>query len=196
MKATIFSLCVCTLSLFSLDAAAQQAPNPFRLGVKASSNHANIAGNLKDLSKSSAQGFSAGITTQYHFDRLFIQADLLYSESKSPVDHALVHQAKWKSIDLPISLGYTLLDFQKVKVHVLAGGVYSQVIDDKISLTDNLEKFDYTLNKNNVKAQLGAGVTLGDFVVELKYSRSLNNFSKNSKSKSNHVQLGLSYMFF
>ncbi|MBB1149675.1 porin family protein [Myroides sp. NP-2] len=195
MKATIFSLCACTLALCSLDASAQKAQHPFRLGVKVSSNHANIAGNLKNLSTSSAQGFSAGITTQYHFDRLFIQTDLLYSESKSPVEHAFVHRAKWKSIDIPIALGYTLLDVQKVKVHVLAGGIYSQIIDDQLKLTENLERFDYSLNKNNVKAQIGAGVTVGDFVVELKYSRSLNNLSKDIKSKSNHLQIGLSYMF-
>ncbi|WP_233266141.1 hypothetical protein [Myroides fluvii] len=77
MKATLFSLGM-LLAVNSINAQSS-----FQLGVKVSSNHANIAGNLNNLSKSSALGFSGGITTQYHFDRLFVQADLLYSESKS-----------------------------------------------------------------------------------------------------------------
>lgn len=192
MKATIVCLCVCTLALFSGD---MQAQNPFQLGVKVTSNHANIAGNLANLSKSTSFGFSAGITTKYNFDRLFIQTELLYSESKSEVDNAVVHQVKWKSIDLPISLGYTLISFDAIQVHVLAGGIYSQIIDDQLSWNENAKAVQSDFNKNNIKAKIGAGVTLGKFAVELTYSRSLNNLSKDFKSKSNNVQVGLSYLF-
>lgn len=189
MKVTLFSLGML------LAVSSVNAQNPFQFGVKVSSNHANIAGNLNNLSTSSALGFSGGITTQYHFDHLFVQADLLYSESKSAVDDGAIHQAKWKSIDLPIAVGYDLFDFKTVKVHVIAGGVYSQVIDDKLSVHDNIQAIDTRWNKNNIKAQIGAGVNLGKFSFDLVYSRSLNNLSKDFKSKSNHVQLGVSYYF-
>ncbi|MCS4238463.1 hypothetical protein M2306_001419 [Myroides gitamensis] len=191
MKATIFSLGM-LLAVCSVNAQNQ---NPFQLGVKVASNHANIAGNLENLSKSSAMGFSAGVTAKYHMDRFFVQTELLYSESKSSLDNPLIDRAKWKSIDLPVSIGYTLFDFNTIRLHVLAGGVYSRVINDKLSAIDNLTTGDWNFNKNNVKAQVGAGVTMGRFAVELTYARQLNSLSKNFKSKSNQVQLGVSYMF-
>ncbi|MBB1137904.1 porin family protein [Myroides sp. WP-1] len=192
MKATILSLSLAALTMCSAEALAQ---SPFQLGVKVTSNHSNIAGNLTNLSRSNALGFSAGITTQYHFDRLFLQADLLYSESKSDVDHTGIQQAKWKSIDIPLAIGYNILDLNKIKVHITAGGVYSQVIDDKLTLAENLGSLDNRWNKNNIKAQLGAGVSWGKFSFDLVYARSLNNLTKDFKSKSNHVQVGLSYYF-
>lgn len=191
MKATIFSLGL----LLAVGSTTVQAQNPFQLGVKVSSNHANIAGNLSNLSTSNALGFSGGLTTRYHLDRFFLQADLVYSESKSTLEDPAIKQAKWKSIDLPLAIGYDLLDLKMMKVHVMAGGVYSQVIDDKLSFRDNIEAIDGRWNKNNIKAQVGAGISLGNFSFDLTYARSLNSLSKDFKSKSNHIQVGLSYYF-
>ncbi|WHT39282.1 porin family protein [Myroides sp. mNGS23_01] len=191
MKATIFSLGL----LLAIGSTTVQAQSPIQIGIKVNTNHSNIKGNLSNLSTSNALGFSGGLTTRYHLDQLFFQADLLYSESKSTLDNTAIKQAKWKSIDLPLAVGYDLLHLKAMKVHVMAGGVYSQVIDDKLSFRDNIEAIDGRWNKNNIKAQVGAGISLGNFSFDLVYARSLNNLAKDFNSKSNHVQVGLSYYF-
>ncbi|MDR2221484.1 MAG: porin family protein [Flavobacteriaceae bacterium] len=192
MKSFIFSLCLLTFSFLSTKTLAQR---PFEMGVKVTSNHSNIAGNLENLSTTNALGFSAGITTKYNINRFFVQTELLYSEAKSDVQDVLIQQAKWKSIDLPIAIGYTLLDLNRFKVHVVAGGIYSQVIDEKLNFNENLEAFDTNFNKKNIKAKIGAGVSLGKVSFDLTYSRSLNDLSKDFSSKANNIQLGVSYFF-
>jgi predicted porin len=178
--------------MFSVQSMAQ---SPFQMGIKVTSNHSNIAGNLENLSKSTALRFSAGITTKYTINKLFLQTDLLYSESKSDIENIEVNQAKWKSIDLPIALGYTILDLNQFKVHVLAGGTYSQIIDNTLNFNDNLKNIDSNFSKKNIQAKVGAGISIGKVTFDLSYSRSLNNLSKDFKSKSNNIQLGVSYLF-
>lgn len=192
MKTNFVGLCMALFTLVSFNAFAQ---SPFHLGIKATSNHSNISGDLKNLSKSTGLGFSAGITTRYDIDRLYLQADLMYSEQKANVDTHGVSSAKWKSIEVPLTVGFHLLDFNTVKVHVFGGAVYSHLINDKLTFKENIKTVDTNFNKSNIKAKLGVGVDIGKFTVDLAYSRGLNNLSKDFKSKSNNVNIGVSYYF-
>lgn len=179
-------------TMISINASAQ---SPMHFGVKVSSNHSNISGNLDNLSKKSGLGFSAGIVGRYDISRLYVQGELLYSEQKSEIENAGVESAKWKSIEVPLTVGIYLVDLNTVKVHAFGGAVYSHLINDKLSFKENIKTVDSNFTKANIKAKLGAGVDIGKFTFDLAYSRSLNNLSKDFKSRSNNVNLGVSYLF-
>ncbi|MFH7005425.1 porin family protein [Flavobacterium bizetiae] len=174
-----------------------QSPLPIHIGIKGGSNFSELP--VSDgFSSKYAVGYFGGAMARFDFKRFYIQNEILYSEKSSKIDKtsgAGSKNAKWRSIEVPLVIGYKVVDLAALNVRVFAGGVYSYVLDENFSslnqLKDSYRKFD----KSNIGYQVGAGVEVWKFTVDFTYQGGLNNVNKNFSSKPNSFNVGVGYFF-
>lgn len=174
-----------------------QSPFPIHIGIKGGSNFSELP--VSDgFSSKYAVGYFGGAMARFDFKRFYIQNEILYSEKSSKIEKtsgAESKNAKWRSLEMPLVIGYKVVDLAALNVRVFAGGVYSYVLDENFSslnqLKDSYNKFD----KSNIGYQVGAGVEVWKFTVDLTYQGGLNNVSKNFNSKPNSFTVGVGYFF-
>ncbi|RXM48973.1 porin family protein [Flavobacterium sp. YO12] len=174
-----------------------QSPFPIHIGIKGGSNYSELP--VSDGYKSKyAVGYFGGAMARFDFKRFYIQNEILYSEKSSEIERTTstgAKNAKWKSLELPLLIGYKVIDLATLNVRVFGGGVYSYVLDENFSslnqLKDSYKKFD----KSNIGYQVGAGVEVWKFTIDLTYQGGLNNVSKDFSSKPNSFNVGVGYFF-
>lgn len=174
-----------------------QSAFPVHIGIKGGSNYSELP--VSDgVSSKYAVGYFAGVMGRFDFKRFYVQNEILYSEKSSKIDQtssAGSKNATWRSIEMPLVIGYKVVDLSALNVRVFGGGVYSYVLDENFSsvnqLKDSYKKFD----KSNIGYQVGAGIEMWKFTVDLTYQGGLNNFSKEFNSKSNSFNISVGYFF-
>jgi hypothetical protein len=174
-----------------------QSPLPIHVGIKGGSNYSELP--VSDgFSSKHAFGYFGGAMARFDFKRFYIQNEILYSEKSSKIEKTSgtgSKNAKWKSIDVPLVIGYKVIDLSALNVRVFGGGVYSYVLDENFSslnqLKDSYKKFD----KSNIGYQVGAGIEMWKFTVDLIYQGGLNNVSKEFNSKPNSFNISVGYFF-
>ncbi|WP_264553753.1 porin family protein [Flavobacterium sp. N2038] len=174
-----------------------QSPLPIHLGIKGGSNYSELPVS-EGFSSEYAAGYFGGVMARFDFKRFYIQNEILYSEKSSKIEKtttAASKNAKWKSIDVPLVIGYKVVDFSTLNVRVFAGGVYSYVLDENFSSLNQLKNAYNTFDKSNIGYQVGAGVEFWKFTVDFTYQGGLNNVSKNFNSKPNSFNIGVGYFF-
>ena len=118
-------------------------------------------------------GFQAGAMVRIKAGGLYIQPELLYTSFKNEYDAPTGESFEIgkRRIDVPVNIGKTFLgEFLQVQV----GPVFSYYFEDDISLSDieNSERDEF-----NVGLQIGTGVNIKNFNVDLRYEF---GFGKNS----------------
>lgn len=181
------------LNLISSNVNAQ-SPLPIHIGIKGGANYSELP--VSDgFSSKYASGYFGGAMARFDIGRFYIQNEILYSEKSSKVENASLtgsRNVKWKSIEVPLVVGYKVINLDALNVRVFGGGVYSYVIDEDVTsfnqLKDSYKKFD----KSNIGYQVGAGVEMWKFTLDFTYQGGLNNISKdfNSKVSSFNVSIG------
>lgn len=174
-----------------------QSPLPIHVGIKGGSNYSELP--VSDgFSSKHAFGYFGGAMARFDFKRFYIQNEILYSEKSSKIEKTSgtgSKNAKWKSIDIPLVIGYKVIDLSALNVRVFGGGVYSYVLDENFSslnqLKDSYKKFD----KSNIGYQVGAGIEMWKFTVDFIYQGGLNNVSKQFSSKPNSFNVSVGYFF-
>ena len=174
-----------------------QSPLPIHVGIKGGSNYSELPVS-DDFNSKHAVGYFVGAMARFDFKRFYIQNEILYSEKSSKIEKTSgtgSKNAKWKSIDIPLVIGYKVIDLSALNVRVFGGGVYSYVLDENFSslnqLKDSYKKFD----KSNIGYQIGAGIEMWKFTVDVTYQGGLNNVNKNFSSKPNSFNIGVGYFF-
>lgn len=174
-----------------------QSPLPIHIGIKGGSNFSELPVS-DDFTSKHAVGYFVGAMARFDFKRFYIQNEILYSEKSSKIDKISgtgSKNAKWKSIEVPLVIGYKVVDLAGLNVRFFAGGVYSYILDENFlslnQLKDSYRKFD----KSNIGYQVGAGVEVWKFTVDFTYQGGLNNVNKNFSSKPNSFNVGVGYFF-
>lgn len=198
MKTTHLSLLFAS-SLFFLGVNAQsQNALPIHVGLKGGANYSNLNA-AGGLNSKYAAGYFGGAMARLDLGRVYLQTELLYSEKTSKIEipsTALSLESKWKSLEMPLVVGFKILSLDHLNVRVFGGGVYSYVINDNITGLNNLKSSYENFDKSNVSYQVGTGVDIWKFTVDLTYEGALNNISKDFKSKAGSVNMSLGYFFF
>ncbi|OUL63180.1 hypothetical protein B8T70_06340 [Flavobacterium sp. AJR] len=181
------------LGLISSKANAQ-SPLPIHIGIKGGANYSELP--VSDgFSSKYASGYFGGAMARFDIGRFYIQNEILYSEKSSKIETSLMgsRNVKWKSIEVPLVIGYKVVNLDALNVRVFGGGVYSYVIDDNITslnqLKDSYKKFD----KSNIGYQVGAGVEMWKFTLDFTYQGGLNNISKDFDSKVSSFNVSIGY---
>lgn len=122
----------------------------------------------------------------------------MYSQKRSKIENNTFYnqKVKWNNIEVPVLVGYKLLKSEDVALRIFGGGVYTYVLNDKASLLKQLSQSFQKFDRSNIGYQVGAGVDLGRFNLDLKYEGALTNFSKEFKAKPNSFQASIGFMIF
>ncbi len=118
-------------------------------------------------------GFQAGAMVRIKTGGLYIQPELLYTSFKNEYDtpNGESFEIGKRRLDVPVSIGKT---FVADLIQVQIGPVFSYYFEDDISLSDieDAEQDDF-----NVGFQIGTGVNIKNFNIDLRYEF---GFGKNS----------------
>lgn len=165
MKKTLLVLATIMISA----SAFAQAGSGF--GIKAGLNYAGNG----DYFDSTADAFenpdkNAGFHLGFYGkigNRIYLRPELVYTSTKSDYDEG---ELKIQKLDLPVLLGAKVIG----PLHVFAGPSFQYLLNTDFE-SDGIT-FDNVENDFTVGANLGAGVNLGKFGIDLRYER---GFSEN-----------------
>jgi len=162
MKRTLLTLAI---ALLGTGLYAQTGP---AFGIKAGLNY-NANGDYFESAEAAAQ--DPGRNVGYHLgvfgklgNRIYLRPELVYTRTKSDYDDG---DFKMSKLDLPVLLGIKVIG----PLHVFAGPAFQYILDtefDGISIDDIDSDFTVGLN-------IGAGVNLGRFGVDLRYERGFSD---------------------
>lgn len=187
---------VFVLGLISSKIYAQSA-FPVHIGIKGGSNYSELPVS-EGFNSEYAAGYFGGVMARFDYKRFYIQNEILYSEKSSKIEKTTLIEsknAKWRSIEIPLVIGYKVVDLAALNVRVFGGGVYSYVLDENFSSLNQLKTTYTKFDKSNIGYQVGAGVEFWKFTLDFTYQGGLNNVSKNFSSKPNSFNVGVGYFF-
>lgn len=174
-----------------------QSSLPIHIGIKGGSNYSELP--VSDgLNSKYAMGYFGGAMARFDFKRFYIQNEILYSEKSSKIEKTAVagsKNAKWKSLEMPLIIGYKVIDLTTINVRVFGGGVYSYVLDENFSSLNQLKNSYSKFDRSNIGYQVGTGVEMWKFTVDFIYQGGLNNVNKNFSSRPNSFNVSVGYFF-
>lgn len=181
----------------SVESKAQQTP-AIHIGVKAGTNFTKTSAESSDLTGKYGLGYQAGVMARVDFNRLYLQGEAVFNKRKTSYDlkDGSSPKLKWNSIDVPIVVGYKIVNTRDFNVRAFAGGVYSYAFNDNISSSKALHEGFKKFDKFNVGITGGVGVDYKNLTVDLRYETGLTSISKEFKSKPHSFSLSIGYFLF
>lgn len=191
----------------------------FDLGIKAGINSQKITTDsykgigsytLTDFKSDAKMGFNIGAFARLGGNKLYLQPELLYSIRKGNTNLTLTSSSGGtsagdytqsfdiKSIQVPLLLGYKLIDLKLASIRVFTGPAMSVILkNSEIQLSksgvviNDPSIYDPKTFKNNVwNWQLGGGVDVGPLVFDVRYEWGLTNVSDGDVTKVGFVNKG------
>lgn len=179
----------------------------FSIGLKAGYNSSLTFGSLNsvtngtyDLSSVKSEmwnNFQAGVFTRITFGKLFIEPELLYTLQKKEyeitiqdvVNHdiTLNKLVDISTIDVPILVGFKIIDLKIANIHVFAGPKLRFLAGSSLDFENlaggsfNTGEIITDAKKSNVGLELGAGVDIFNFSIDAR----ANLISNMAESKLN-----------
>jgi len=198
MKKTIIltlSICLFTIGI----ASAQIIPN-FSFGVKGGLNYASFPSNGV-FNNSNRAGYLAGFWARVGGLGFNFQPELYLTSKNINVNapNEPENKAKFTSIDVPLLLGGKIGAFG-LGGRFYGGPVLSFAVNKDQSVTDATGNATSLRYKDaNYGFQIGAGVDISSFSVDLRYEGGLNKIAYgdgNSHTRVNVFSLALAYKLF
>lgn len=199
MKKTILlTLSICLLSIGF--ASAQVLPD-FSFGAKAGFNYSTFPSNGL-YNNSNKAGYLAGVWARFGALGFNFQPELYVTSKNLDVkdNSGNVNKAKFTSVDVPLLIGTKIGAFG-LGGRFYGGPVFSFAANKDQSYSDaaaNAVKLNY--KDANYGIQVGAGVDIRDFSVDLRYEGGLNKIAYGSNEYSHTrvsiFSLSLAYKIF
>ncbi|MBB6109381.1 porin family protein [Mucilaginibacter lappiensis] len=198
MKKTIIltlSICLFTIGM----ASAQVIPN-FSFGVKGGLNYASFPSNGV-FNNNNRAGYLAGFWARVGGLGFNFQPELYLTSKNINVNapNEPENKAKFTSIDVPLLLGGKIGAFG-LGGRFYGGPVLSFAVDKNQSFAESAGEATHLNYKSaNYGFQVGAGVDIRSFSVDLRYEGGLNKIAYgdgNSHTRVNVFSLALAYKLF
>ena len=156
------------LAVFALVSLAATAQTGSGFGIKGGLNY-NANGDYFDAAQDAIKDPSRNVG--YHIgvfgkigNRLYVRPELIYTKTKSDYDGATFDMSK---LDVPVLVGAKIIG----PLHVFGGPAFQYILDSEFDgVSSNSIENDFTVGLN-----LGAGVNLGKFGVDVRYERGFSN---------------------
>lgn len=183
------------------------AIGPFTLGIKGGINSTKITTdnysssvgelNYSNFKSDSKSGYNLGAFARFG-TKVYLQPELLYcvKNSQSTDGTGAANQSvKLKTIQVPILLGFKLIDLKLASIRAFTGPAMSYVLKSS-NVEMNLPNFDPKNYKNNIwDWQLGAGVDVGMITLDCRYEWGLSNTSEGNMNNVGFVNKGNTLTF-
>lgn len=165
---------VALVGIFSLPAFGQLS-----LGPKVGINYSTLIIDDRQINPEYELGFVFGAFARIELGKFTLQPELLYSTTRSEVealDSAGVRQGigdvKTSNLDIPIMLGYNLIDGDQFKLRLVAGPVASLTLDQDAGPLDIPES---SFENFRFGYQAGIGLDIWKVTVDVRYQGSFSN---------------------
>lgn len=195
MKINKLLFLICLSLVFVSTKINSGSPFQIYVGIKGGINYSCLSSS-KAFKLMDGAGHLGGVMTRFDVGRFYIQNVVLYIGKSSKIEKAPLLESrniKWESVEVPLIVGYKILDLTTINARVFGGGFYSYVIDESISGFNHFKNAYKKLYKSNIEYQVGAGIDMLKFTIDLIYQRGLNKVSKDFNSKINSFSLSIGY---
>ena len=185
------------------------AIGPFTIGLKGGFNTTKITTDnysgsytYNDFKSDTKSGFNIGAFARLG-TKIYLQPELLYcvknSQSSNSSGTATTNQSvKLKTIQIPILLGFKLIDLKLASIRAFTGPAMSFPMKSSKVTYDGVSGpiYDTENYKNNIwDWQLGAGVDVGMITLDCRYEWGLSNTSDQNLAKVGFVNKGNTLTF-
>ena len=193
-----------------------QALSPIRFGIKAGIQTQSLKMDglrWSDLSKSNNFGYQLGAMIQVPLGPVYLQPEIVYNSARFNLNGNLLYsdggieqqdvRAKYavNTVQLPVLVGIKI-----IFLSVFAGTTLNLLTDTSNKSGKQGVTFNSSVNKSSVAFQVGAGVEIGKFNIDIRYDgqfkRPTQTFTfgtdqpaQTVKTKMNNWQLNLGYFF-
>jgi hypothetical protein len=186
----LFALLI--LTAFLGMAPLAQAQSPVNVGPLVATNIARLTTDSKDVNSEFFFGFGAGGFARINIKKLYLQPEALialkgsnftisnFQTQGSAQTTTADVKYRFTNADIPLMVGYKLLDVKLVNLRVMGGPVASFNLGNRT--TSDVETFRDINNKIR-SAQwgyaIGVGADVASLTVDLRYEGSFNTISEN-----------------
>ncbi len=173
MKKLFVSLCIVLLT------SQLMAQPSFDLGVKAGVNFSKMSFDKKDYNSDAVVKSHMGAFVRFGLGNVFIQPEAYYSGKGGDVTSDIsntVSSFDYSTIDVPVLLGFYLLNGEKLDLYALAGPVFSGITTKGIDKRDAFDKEFYKSHYFNV--QYGLGIDFLFLTLGARFENGLNDVYK------------------
>ncbi|RZK98104.1 MAG: PorT family protein, partial [Pedobacter sp.] len=174
----------------------------FNLGIKAGVNLAKL--NADFASEENRLGYQVGAWARIG-GGVYLQPELYFGSKGNKFVRVVQDNGtevtaegtvRFTTLDIPVLIG-TKIGMEKLNLRFMAGPVISFNLDENSTFNS---AFNQATDFDNYKdqsfaAQVGAGIDIGNFAVDLRYEAGLTNLSNSDryKQKANLFQLSLGF---
>ncbi|MDR1680274.1 MAG: PorT family protein [Prevotellaceae bacterium] len=186
-----------TIVLLMMMATAGIARSPFfSFGPKAALNSSKFATTVSELQSSLRPGFDVGLFFRFSIKSLYIQPEVLYSFKSSDLTEMSEQiRNRTQSFDVPVLLGYELVDLSVINLRLFVGPRLSFAAGD--NLKEVGEKFGRELKAAPfcLAAQAGVGIDLFyrltvDFRYDFTFTNAVKGFGGTLKPNALLISAG------
>ena len=190
-------LIILAMVLFSVSVFGQ-----FTIGPKVGYNASKLSTNLDTITSNFKSGFSIGVFVRIG-KRFYFQPEVYYTTQGGVFES---NAKDWKqkvnigSLDIPALVGFKLIKSKVVNLRILAGPLASFVVNKSVKDAEGIlgPIKNADINSVNWAVQVGAGLDVLFFTLDVRYQIGLNNLIKtiqnnaeiNSKNSVWVVSLG------
>jgi len=208
---------ISTLLILFLISGMIYAQGPVTFGIKVGMNIAKMpasysADTVKNLISKNVYGAQAGIFVRIKIKKVYIQPEVYFSMKGGNISYDLTKPDSAKivgsvnkkfrlyNVDIPIMVGYSLIDKDMFKFRLMAGPVASLNLSKDISVSTS--GLYGKINKSDLAGavwslQAGAGIDFWKLTLDARYEFGLNKVNKvtseSMKSRAFLLSLGLKF---
>jgi len=183
MKKIILFFAVCMVSM------SLHAQLPLDFGLKLGFNSSKISTDINNLNEDNVNNFLAGAFIRVNLSKLYIQPEAYFCTKGGDLGLGSVDL---KTIDVPVLLGYKIIDQKIFNIRIHTGPVFSFKLDGDV---DNITQINANDLKDNCFAwQVGAGVDVLFLTFDARLERGISSIVSNFGDAKNNmfvVSLGI-----
>jgi hypothetical protein len=150
----------------------------FDLGLKGGVNFSKISFDIKDYSAESVTKSHFGAFARIGYNRIFVQPEFYFSGKGGDVItgfESTITSFDFKTMDIPVLLGFSLIKGKLFDLHLVAGPVFSNIRSLEIDGSDLADKF---YKSNYMAIQYGLGIDIWRITLDARMENGLGEFYK------------------
>jgi hypothetical protein len=167
-----FSLVV-GIFMMSTSAFSQVSVN---FGPKVGINYSQLSfsGADRRINNRYATGYQGGAFVRMNIERFYVQPEALFNEKRSKISfdanpgNRISGKVKLQSLDIPLLLGFKVIDSELFNLRLAAGPMYSRQLRDQSAVLDNLSP-NASFKRNQYGYQAGLGIDLANLTFDARY---------------------------
>ncbi|MBK6964762.1 MAG: PorT family protein [Bacteroidales bacterium] len=192
-------LILLTTAILIGNLAFSQVLPGFSIGPKVGASFSKFTTDKEQIQEEIENSFFFGAFVRFG-EKFYIQPELLVMKREGYLKNDALSGSsgsiKVSSVDIPVLVGFRIVNMKVANVRAMAGPVFSIAVDKTIT-TENWDDAITTddIKNSNVGLQFGAGVDVLFLTLDLRYEIGLSDFSEveSFSLKNNMFTIGLGW---